>query len=177
MNPEPAPPDIRDIVPPPELPDVLQIVLMVAWVCFALIAVGGLGFLLLRRMRRQQAPATPTPQPRELALAELDRVREGLDELTPNELGVRVSNVIKEFVHRLYRDPLLFETSEEFLRRLETNATGIIPEQLQTRLENFFASCDSVKYSCVPDARDNALPLLEEARSIVKDDSDALAHG
>ena len=89
--------------------------------------------------------------------------------LSINVFSLKVSDILKDYLQDRFQDSFRYETSEEFLGRLSANTTTPLPQGLQTRVKNFVGLCDELKFSRSANADSNKLPLLEEARLIIRE--------
>ena len=164
-SPAPEVPDIRDILPPTQPPDILQLTLTIILISLALCLIAYAVILILRLRKTHFARTAPPPPPSEVAHAALEVLHANAPNLTANEFGLETSNIIKHYFHDRYDDPLLFETSEEFAIR--ENHKKSIPRSKRIALGEFFERCDLLKYANAPDAEEEADPLLEEALALI----------
>ncbi|MFV1994137.1 MAG: hypothetical protein ACC661_01775 [Verrucomicrobiales bacterium] len=161
------PPEIRDIVQPEALPDYAQTLITAGLGLAALVMAGLLLWRYLRARRAAAPPPEPGTPPSERALAALRALQEKASSLSPNEIGVAASNILKNYFHELYDDPVLFETSEEF--RSREALVKRIPRNKQTTLAEFFDRSDTVKYGKFPEASAQTGPLIELAVGIISE--------
>lgn len=158
--------DILDIYIPEPTPNYLPMVLWIALALALLILVTWLLFYFIRqdKLRRSQPSG-----PRTIALSRMSRLESEAANMKPNEFGLRLSDIIKDFLHANYGDRFRFETAEEFLARFhDTNASGLPPVTVQSS-SNFVGLCEELKFGRPGDASQRCQPLLEEARRIVND--------
>ncbi len=147
------------VVPPPETelwPLLLSLVL-------ALLIVAGAVWLVRHLLRHREPPAAP---PQDRALRAFDRIERQQDELAPNRFALAVSDALKDYFAERFRDPVRYETTEEFLARLSREGTRL-PSAAQQELRDFLAASEEIKFGNRPDASDRTRPLLKRARNLV----------
>jgi len=159
-------PDILDIYIPEPPPDYLAIIL---WSGLALVILVGMAWLLIYFIRQDRLRRAQPGGPRTIALSRMSRLESEAAGMTPNEFGLNLSDIVKDFLHSNYGDRFRFETAEEFLARFhDTTANGLPPATRQS-LTHFVDLCEELKFGRPGDAGQRCQPLLEEARHIVND--------
>ena len=96
--------------------------------------------------------------------------------LSANVFSLKVSDILKDYLQDRFHDSFRYETSEEFLNRMSTNPTNPLSQSLQASLSNFVGLCDELKFALPAYADSNKLPLLEEARRIIREPAIAIAN-
>ncbi len=158
---EAAPPDgLYDIVLP--APERSPWPLFAALV-FALLLAGAVVWLVRFLLRNRPAPDAP---PSFKALREFDRLDRERDELAPNRFALAVSDALKDYFTARFRDPVRYETAEEFLARLAREGTRL-PPAVQQELRDFLTASEEVKFANRPDAAEWTRPLMQRARALV----------
>ena len=159
----PAAPDgLYDIVvPSPERP----LWPLFVFVGIALLIVGGIVWLVVYLLRNRDGASASTP-PAAKAKRELDRIERQHDELAPNRFTLAVSESLKNYLAERFRDPVRYETTEEFLARLTREGTTL-PPAAQQELRDFLTSAEEVKFGNNPNAAGLTRPLLKLARDLV----------
>lgn len=138
---------------------------------FVILAVGVLLLVILvgvaviwwvRRSRRaQQAP----PSPLDTALAHLRDLEQQLPPL--RECGLQVSLIIRRFLQGEVQDPALFETHEEFSRRLDSLAS--VPEVCRNDTRLLLERLADLKYAGISDQDPvQARALIEQAAALLR---------
>lgn len=158
-------PDIQDIIPPETLPNYWLIIISILG---GLLFLGGLIWLMVYFIRKDQRRAHRIPAGR-VALQKLDELKKEISTLTANAFSLKVSDILKDYLQDRFHDSFRYETSEEFLSRLSTVPSNPLPQRLQTSLTNFVGLCDELKFARPANADANKLPLLEEARRIIRE--------
>ncbi len=159
-------PDILDIYIPEPPPDYLA---MFLWTALAVILLITVAWLLVYFVRQDRLRRAQPGGPRTIALSRMNRLEAESATMTPNEFGLRLSDIVKDFLHANYGDRFRFETAEEFLARFHKTATGSLPPVTQASLTNFVDLCEELKFGRPGDAGQRCQPLLDEARLIIND--------
>lgn len=140
--------------------------LLQPWMIFgavaALLLLAGLTIWLVRRWRNRPIVA---PTPRQRALDLLARVESAIDQLTPYQFSIRVSDILRRFVTEQYELPVTRQTSVEFLNALA--ATSFTGDE-QMLLTDFLNRCDLIKFARYDATREDSRLLLDEAERFVK---------
>jgi hypothetical protein len=137
------------------------------WMIFCAVA----GFLLLVGLttwlikRRRQRPVV-VQTPRERALAQLARMENEIDRLTPYQFSIRVSDVLRRYVTEQYQLPVTRQTSVEFLNALA--AASPFSSDEQSLLGDFLNRCDLIKFARYDATTEDSRLLLDEAGRFVK---------
>ena len=157
-----APEGLYDIVvPSPERP----LWPVFVFLAIALLLVGGIVWLVIYLLRNRDASST-APPPAVRTLKELDRVERDHEDLTPNRFSLAVSEALKNYFAERFRDPVRYETTEEFLARLAREGTTL-PPAAQQELRDFLTAAEAVKFGNSPDTAGLTRPLLKSARNLV----------
>jgi hypothetical protein len=155
--------DILDIYLPEPEPNYW---LMAIWIVFALLAVAGVAWLLIhfiaedRRRRKREA------SPRSVALSQLARLESEASTMEPNTFALRVSEIVKDYLHSSHGDRFRFETAEEFLRRATDGRASSLPAATREAIGAFVAMCEELKFGRPGDAAERCAPLPDQARKI-----------
>lgn len=166
-------PDIEDIVGPADWPQLLRIILWSLLGVVLLAAIGVAVFVFVIKPRRQIRQPSPLIQ----ALHALRTLEGRADQLSPNEFSLKVSDILKDFFQARFKDPLRYETSEEFLQRLASlppfaldrpgGKAQTLPGDLGEMVAVFLQTCDEIKYGRRVDAEHFKRPLLDQAHAIL----------
>jgi len=135
------------------------------YLAIALLLIAGLVWLVLFLLRNRD-PRVAAGTPASRALRELDSLERSRNELTPNAFALAVSETLKNYLAERHRDPVRYETTEEFLSRLPRQGTRL-PPAAQQALHEFLTSAEEVKFGHRTDAAAACQPLLQRARQIV----------
>lgn len=137
-----------------------------SWLWWCLLA-GGLilatvvAYVVYRRHRN----TPPPPVPEEIALAALD----AMQTTTPPDLrecSLELSMIFRQYLTGKTQDPALYETHEEFSRRLDSLST--IPAECQAETRQLLDYLASLKYAGAQGAdTGQALQLIEATRQAV----------
>lgn len=157
-------PDIQDIVPPQAASDygLLVLALIGALVFIAIVV-----FLVVHFIRKKQHPHQ-VPAGR-VALKRLADLETQSSDLPANELGLQVSDILKDYLQARFHDPFRYETSQEFIHRLGSGSSQNLPQSLQNDLARFALACDELKFARPANAHSKKAPLLEDARLIIRE--------
>lgn len=115
-------------------------------------------------VRRRGRAAVPEPTPLEIAQAQLRELEEALPPL--RECGLRVSLVLRRYLQGTVQDPALYETHEEFSRRMD--ALGAVPEECRYAMRELLERLVDLKYA--GNAEQNptqARSIIEQARALL----------
>ena len=158
-------PDIQDIIIPEALTNYWLIIISILG---GLIFFGGLTWLMIYFFRKDRDRSHHIPAGR-VALQKLDELETQVTTLPANVFSLKVSDVLKDYLKDRFHDSFRYETSEEFLSRMSTVLSNPLPQRLKTGLANFVGLCDELKFALPANADANKLPLLEEARRIIRE--------
>jgi hypothetical protein len=153
--------EFHDIAPP------VDYSLLPPWLVFviAFVVLSALGLGVWWFMHRKK-PELPAKLPREIALAELDQIRDEIEKLTPYQFSIRVSDILRRFVTQQYGLPATRQTSIEFLAAA-AKAPSFSPDD-KSLLEDFLNRCDLIKFAKYEASASDSELLLEEAIRFVK---------
>lgn len=135
---------------------------LLAWCGVALAALLALGVIWwIRRSKRAEAAE---PSPLEVAQAQLRELGEQLPPL--RECGLRVSLIIRRYLQGTVQDPALYETHEEFSRRLD--ALGSVPEECRYATRELLERLADLKYAGTAEQDPaQARRLIEQASALL----------
>jgi len=158
-------PDIQDIIPPEALPNYWLIILSILG---GLLFLGGLTWLMIYFIHKDRDRSHQIPAGR-VALKKLDELEKEVTVLSANVFSLKVSDILKDYLQDRFHDSFRYETSEEFLSRMSAALSNPLPQRLRTGLANFVGLCDELKFALPTNADSNKIPLLEEARRIIRE--------
>lgn len=160
----PPPVEIRDIAPPVDVFPYPMWMVVVAALITAVI-LGLLGWLLVRWLRNR--PGTPPPSATEIALGELEQLRQRVNELEPYAFSIAVSDVLRTFIgNARFRLPATRQTSPEFLAAI--SGSPLFSAEDRTLLGRFLERCDMIKFARVQATSDDNVELVESALAFVR---------
>ncbi len=135
-------PEIKEIVPPLDLPG------LPAWAAaIAAAALVAAAVWYWRRRRRRARETAPAPKPHEAALAALRALMEG-DLLARGEVKLfylRLSGILRHYIEDRFGLRAPERTTEEFLRDLRSESR--FSEEQKRLLREFLGHCDLVKFA------------------------------
>lgn len=170
----PSPADSAGTGSPPA-DDILDIVVLapresawgtVAWLLVIAILLVGLGILawyLLRRFSSRREDTSPEAR----ASRRLRELAERHGEMEPNPFALAVSDTLKDYLVEKFKDPVRFETTQEFLARSSTGPSRL-PRAARESLQEFLVSTEEIKFGNTSGAEQRTEPLLERAGMIVQ---------
>ena len=161
-------PDIRDIVPPPEVAEPFALWLWVAVGGGAALFVGALTWLMLWRSRRPSQPA-PEADPRALALDELHTLKSDYVSIEPREFGTRTVAALRLVLAQRFGEASLSHTPEEFFQRHADELAGALGPERGGDLKDLLVRCDQLRFAPDRDSNSARLPLAEAAIAFVRD--------
>lgn len=135
------------------------------YLAIAILLIAGLVWLVLFLLRNRDPRLVPG-SPAARAQRELESIERRRDELAPNAFALAVSETLKNYLAERHRDPVRYETTEEFLARLSRQGTRL-PPAAQQALQEFLTSAEEVKFGHRADAATACQPLLQRARQVV----------
>jgi Domain of unknown function (DUF4381) len=158
----------HDIVPP------VNYSLIPPWMVFsgAFLGLAILG-LIIWAIARKRPPPKPPKLPRERALEDLEQISAHIEEMTPYQFSIRVSDILRRFVTEQFALPVTRQTSVEFLTAL-TKSSPFSPDE-KFLLEDFLGRCDLIKFARYRATTNDSHLLLEEATRFVKGGQLAIA--
>lgn len=150
-----APPDIRDIKPPVEIPSGWEWL----WWTLGIVAAAVLAWLLWRRWRsRAQSAPAPVVPPHVRARQRLAAARDLMHD--PKPFCIEVSDTIRVYLEERFRLRAPERTTEEFLHELQDSRRLTAEHTLL--LADFLSQCDLVKFAKVEPLQ----PALEGLHAI-----------
>ena len=158
-------PDIQDIIAPEALTNYW---LIITSILGGLVFLGALIWLMVYFFHKDRDRSNKIPAGR-VALQKLDELEKQVTTLTANVFSLQVSDILKDYLQDHFHDSFRYETSEEFLSRISAALSNPLPQDLRTGLTNFVGLCDELKFARPANADTNKLPLLEEARRIIRE--------
>lgn len=121
-----------------------------------------IALLILRRLRRR-IPQLP-PSAEEVALQALDHLEDST--LSPKDFSLQLSMILREFLTGETQDPALFETHEEFSRRVD--ALAAIPADCRNDVMCLLDDLARLKYAAAVERTSMPLrPMIDHARALV----------
>jgi hypothetical protein len=153
--------EFHDIAPP------VDYSLIPPWVIFVAAFVGlSLVGLLMWWFARKRKQPQPPKLPREIALEELELIRDQIERINPYRFSIRVSDILRRYVTEQYALPVTRQTSVEFLTALARSSP--FSEDERSLLEDFLNRCDLIKFARYEATSADSRLLLEEATRFVK---------
>src|SRR5436305_11313448 len=153
--------EFHDIAPP------VDYSLISPWLVFVVVFVAlcllGLVTWLFAKRRK---PSLPPKLPRQIALEELERIEHQIDEISPYQFSIRVSEILRKYVTQQYGLPATRQTSIEFLSALAKASS--FSEEERSLLEDFLSRCDLIKFARYEATISDSELLLQEAIRFVK---------
>lgn len=155
-------PELETEVPPTQfMGDDTFIIL--AWALVLLVALAAVGFILWLRRHRRKLPAPPTPL--QVALEHLQRVEKALPPL--KECSLQVSLIVREYLQQRAQDPALFETHEEFSKRLDSLSS--VPEECRYDTRYLLEKLADMKYAGHHEQDPvQVRTIIEQARALLR---------
>lgn len=121
-----------------------------------------IGLLILRRLRRKAPQQPPTAE--EIARQALDRLDAGA--LSPKAFSLELSMILREYLTGETQDPALFETHEEFSRRVD--ALSAIPTDCRNDTMRLLDDLARLKYTAQVERTPMPLrPMIDHARTLI----------
>ena len=153
--------EFHDIVPP------VDYSLIPPWLIFviAFVVLSVVGLLVWWAVRRRK-PQLPPKLPREIALGELEEIRNEINRMNPYQFSIRVSDILRRYVTQQYGLPATRQTSIEFLTAA-AKSPGFSADE-KSLLEDFLNRCDLIKFARYEASISDSELLLEEAIRFVK---------
>jgi len=153
--------EFHEIAPP------VDYSLIPPWMIFvgtlvALSIVAATAWFIIRSQKKQ----TPIQSPREQTLEMLDRMQNEIEELSPYQFSIRVSDILRQYATEQYNLPVTRQTSIEFLNLIKTASP--FSEDEKMLLEDFLNRCDLIKFARYEATTADSRLLLEEATRFVK---------
>ena len=153
--------DIHEIAPP------VDYSLLPPWVIylgiFLRLVVQG---LIAWWIRKRSLQPKPEQSPRDRALQGLARMRAEMENSTPYQFSIRVSDILRRYVTEQYQLPVTRQTSVEFLNALAKASP--FSEDEKSLLEDFLNRCDLIKFARYDATMEDSRLLLEEATRFVE---------
>src|SRR5947209_7537947 len=130
----------HDIVPPVNYSLTPRwVVFVIAFLCLSLL--GAVIWWIRRQPKRQRPPKLP----RDRAVEALEQMEGQLEQLSPYQFSVRVSDILRSYVTDQYGLPVTRQTSVEFLERLARSSQFSGDDK--ALLEDFLNRCDLIKFA------------------------------
>jgi len=153
--------EFHDIAPP------VDYSLIPPWLVFviAFVVLSLLGLIVWWFVQRQK-PELPPKAPREIALEELEHIRNEIERMNPYQFSIRVSDILRRYVTQQYGVPATRQTSIEFLAAAAKAPS--FSDDDKSLLEDFLNRCDLIKFAKYEATTSDSELLLEEAIRFVK---------
>ncbi|MBO7725596.1 MAG: hypothetical protein J6S40_03920 [Thermoguttaceae bacterium] len=140
------------------------------WILAAALLAGAVTFIVLARgfFRSPFRLAAKELSPREKALRRLDVLKNsGLAESDLHEYYIHLTGIVRVFIEETTGIRAPEQTTEEFLRHIETEPNRSFSPQARVRLARFLESADMVKFAKFRPAPDEVAAGEESARGFV----------
>jgi hypothetical protein len=153
--------EFHDIAPP------VDYSLIPPWLVFviAFVVLSLLGLIVWWFVQRRK-PEPPPKAPREIALEELEHIRNEIETINPYQFSIRVSDILRRYVSQQYGVPATRQTSIEFLTAAAKAPSFSADDK--SLLEDFLSRCDLIKFAKYEATTSDSELLLEEAIRFVK---------
>jgi Domain of unknown function (DUF4381) len=153
--------EFHDITPP------VDYSLIPPWLVFviAFVVLSLLGSVVWWAVRRRK-PEPPPKLPREIALGELEHIRNEIERMNPYQFSIRVSDILRRYVTQQYGLPATRQTSIEFLTAAAKAPSFSADDK--SLLEDFLNRCDLIKFARYEATTSDSELLLEEAIRFVE---------
>lgn len=142
--------------------------LITAIILGALVLAGAIFALIRFYFPNKQTDFGPPP---EFVVRErLKKIGAQLDELPPNKASLEISEAIKDFLTKKFKDPIRYETAEEYLNRLSESAEGNhskLSPALTEKVRAFISISQELKFAKLKQARERVPALIDQAENIV----------
>ncbi len=123
-------------------------------------------FALRKRTAKQlPPPPEPKPDPAQIALEHLARLRETAGVLSPRELSLEGSSLLRDYVEARFGIRAPFQTTSEFLRLAAT--TTNFPHHETGAIEDVLRCCDRIKFAAATTDSDTFGPLLDTLHAFI----------
>jgi len=172
----PRPSPIAQSAPPPssgddivDIVDPLWTASSIPWTWIVLLsllllaAAFAFAYFARRHATRGKAPASPE----ERAYQRIDSLAARRGSLAPNRCAFELSEALKDFLAEKFKDPVRYETSQEFLRRAASGDSAL-PDAAKDGLRQFLERSEEVKFGSPADAEARLEPLEELARRTIR---------
>lgn len=163
QQPPPPPEDIYDIVVLEPRESLLPALLWGAGVLLVLLIL--IGLLLWWLLKRKSSD--PVLSARGKVNQKLRQLEIRENTMEPNRFAQELSDTLKDYLTEKYRDPVRYETAQEFLRRSSEPGASILPEAAAEELREFLTVSEEVKFGNSAHATSRTSLLLQRARSVV----------
>lgn len=160
--------DIFDIILPEPQPNYWM---MALWIVLGMAALAAVAWLLWHFVREDRLRGKRESSPRTIALSQLARLEAEAAGMEPNAFALRVSEIVKDFLHSSHGDRFRFETAEEFLTRANDGRASSLPAPTREAIGTFVAMCEELKFGRPGDAAQRCAPLPDQARRIFQSPS------
>jgi hypothetical protein len=155
---------IRDIAPPldvfPYPPWMVALAVVLALVVLGLLVWGLVCWLKSR-------PAPVPPMPHEVALRELEKLRDRANETEPYAFSIAVSDVLRTFISKAkFHLPATQQTSPELLAAISQST--LFGENDRVLLGRFLEKADMIKFARIQATGADNVELVESALAFVK---------
>ncbi len=137
----------------------------IIWSLTGLLILGVLGYFLYRLLSpgKGKRPANLEA----IAMQRLRTAQAQQEEVSPNAYTLALSEALKDYLSEKFKDPVRFETTQEFLGRISA-AQSRLPVAAQQHLESFLVRADEVKFGNSSDGEKKAAPLGKIAEQVVQ---------
>jgi hypothetical protein len=151
------------IAPPVVPPEPVSRWFLIAAVVSAIVLLALVVWLLLMRKSTAQVEAV---SPLKVALGRLEALEPELDRLTPDEVGHRVSVILRDYLQARYGVPAPYRTTQE----LYGNSAIQAREGLRERFGPVADFYDRLEFAPQPATRADSATLIQEAIRALRDE-------
>lgn len=135
------------------------------WALLIFVFLGGIAAMVITLLR-SRTPTSPAMSPQDRAEARFRGIQQKTDSIPVSEIMLEVSDTLKDYLAEKYDDPLRFETTQEFLKRISKQKTKL-PDAAQQELRGFLVAADEIKFGSTAGAEEKSLPLIKSAENVV----------
>jgi hypothetical protein len=138
---------------------------LVFFVIAALVLLGAI-LWLIRFFLKSNSSGKGSESPANKAVRILHHLEQSRSGIEPNRFSLSLSETLKDFLSETFSDPVRFETTQEFLKRITSESTRL-PPAAQEELKAFLVAAEEVKFGNPADGDKRTGPLLHQAKSVI----------
>lgn len=158
--------EIRDIIIQPPPPNLTPLYFAIGGLLAGLIVIA----IVFKFLIKSSNPVLKGPPPETVARQKLSQIESQIEELEPNKASLAISETIKDFLSRRFKDPIRYETAEEYLSRIsesDSDNPSPLSHELTEKVRTFVSISQELKFAKLREGKKHIPTLVQQAENII----------